>query len=515
MLFNRQLQGFLLIITITSLGLLFLDYYLLVYYDGNIEGYALKALWLLEKAIPILRIGVLVGYATLLYLSLSITRYHKPRRLREVNEFPLWVQLLGLVLAIVGGTWFINFENVPLNFQYFYPVSFLLFFIGLPLAKFILPKKASSFVKRPKVNNVDSISYPTKGKGYINNVEPYRHTLVVAGSGSGKSGSIVRPTMISNIKKGFCGLQFDYKYPAITNELHTILVREGKRAKLPLYVLDFKNIRKSHRVNILEPSYLRSITYAEEIATVLINNLDKSTIKNPDGFFTSSAINWLTATIYFYKKNHPEQCTLPHVLNTILHDDYKHVFSMLRSEPECDDRIRSIVTSLDTGAERQLAGQVSTLQNMINKLNTPELTWRLSASDFSLDINDPDNPILLSVGMNPEIRKSLAPVVSCIFTVALQQMNMPDKHKSFLMLDEAASIYLNDLDHLAAVARDNKIAITVILQELAMYRDQYGVDKAESIIGNLNNIFFGRVNFDPYCGDDFSKYRKCTSRGSF
>ena len=494
MLFNRQLQGFLLFMMIACIGLLYIDYYLLIFYEGTIEGFAFKALKLLEGAIPILRIGIVAGYVILLYLSLSMIRYDKPSRKRGVTPFPLWVQVLGFLLALIGGWWFINFERFPLNFQYFYPVSFLMFFVGLPLAKFILPKKPTSFVKRPKLNTEDSISFPTRGRGYINNVEPYRHTLVVAGSGSGKSGSIVRRTMISHVKKGFCGLIFDYKYPALTNELHTILVEEGKRAKFPLYVLDFNNVRKSHRVNILEPAYIKNMNYAEEFATVFINNLDKSTIKNPDGFFTISAIRWLTAIIYFYKLNHPQQCTLSHVINTILYHDYKHVFSMLRSEPVCDEQIRTIITSIDTNAERQLAGQISTLQGIITKLNTEELAWRLSSSDFTLDINNPDNPVHLSIGMDPKIRKSLAPVISCLFTVALQQMNVANKHKSYLTLDEAAALYLNDMDHLAAVARDNKIAITVILQELAMYREQYGADKAESIIGNLNNVFYGRVN---------------------
>lgn len=119
---------------------------------------------------------------------------------------------------------------------------------------------------------------------------------------------------------------------------------------------------------------------------------------------------------------------------------------MLLSETTCGDYIRSIVTSLDTKANCQLGGQVGSLQNVIARLNTPKLAWILSGNDFDLDINNPDDPKLLSIGMSPQIRKSLAPII-CIFTVALQQMNVEGKYKSFLLLDEATTLYLDDLDH--------------------------------------------------------------------
>ena len=96
--------------------------------------------------------------------------------------------------------------------------------------------------------------------------------------------------------------------------------------------------------------------------------------------------------------------------------------------------------------------------------------------------------------MSPQIRKSLAPIISCIFTAALQQMNVEGKHRSFLMLDEATTMYLNDLDHLGAVARSNKIALNLIAQDNAMLVEKYGHQKAQTIIANMNNIFFGRIN---------------------
>ena len=302
------------------------------------------------------------------------------------------------------------------------------------------------------------------------------------------------------IEKGYCGILYDYKFPTLTNELNTILIQHQKKvlyqkkAPFPLYVLDFEDMTRCHRVNPIRPDYIKDISYAEEIATSIYNNLDLSSVKQSGNFFTRSAINWFTALIWFYKVKHPQQCTLPHVFNTILYQDFQHVFSMLLSEPTCGDYIRSIVTSLDTKADRQLGGQVSSLQNVIARLNTAKLSWILSGNDFDLDINNPDDPKLLSIGMSPQIRKALVPVISCIFTVALQQMNVEGKHKSFLMLDEATTLYLDDLDHIGAVARSNKIAMVLIAQDTAMLVEKYGLQKAQTIIANMNNMYFGRTN---------------------
>ena len=231
--------------------------------------------------------------------------------------------------------------------------------------------------------------------------------MVIAGSGSGKTESVVRPYLSQFIEKGFCGILYDYKFPTLTNELNTILVRQQKRKKqgkaqgkqvdMPCisWILSVRNA-----VIVLIPfdrTNIKNISYAEEMATSIYHNLDISCYQESHGgkFFTQSAINWFTALIWFYKTRHPEQCTLPHVINTVLYPDFKHVFSMLLADKVAGDYIRSILTSLDANADRQLGGQVSSLQNEIVRLNTPALAWTLSGDDFDLNINDPENPKLL------------------------------------------------------------------------------------------------------------------------
>ncbi|MDF9801331.1 pyrimidine operon attenuation protein/uracil phosphoribosyltransferase [Catalinimonas alkaloidigena] len=495
MFLSRQLLQIAFFFLLISLLLLGVDYYLLVHFYGDLANWLVKPLGILEKLIIPLRILLLFSYFMMVTISSRMPRYSGPKYQELMIHKS--IQWFAFFITIGCAYTFLNIEKMSISFILGYPASVVGIFIFFPLCGFLFPtkeQKLGSLVKRKKINNPDSINLKTKGRGWVNVTEPFRHTIVIAGSGSGKTESVVRPYMSQFIEKGFCGILYDYKFPTLTNELNTILIQNKRKANLPLYVLDFENVSRCHRVNPIRADYIKEVSYAEEIATSIYNNLDLSSVKHNGNFFTRSAINWFTAIIWFYKVKHPEQCTLPHVFNTILYQDYQHVFSMLLSEDTSGDYIRSIVTSLDTKADRQLGGQVASLQNVIARLNTPKLAWILSGNDFDLDINNPEDPKLLSVGMSPQIRKSLAPVISCIFTVALQQMNVEGKHKSFLMLDEATTLYLDDLDHIGAVARSNKIAMVLIAQDTAMLVEKYGLQKAQTIIANMNNMYFGRTN---------------------
>jgi len=495
MIFYRHVIQLVFFILLLSLGILGLDYYILIY---PIDTQALRSkelLFVLEKLISPARMVVILSYFLLLIIRSRIPAYRTAEQ--KPIEIPFWLQVSGFLVAISGAYVFMNIERLTLSFKVVYPISLLLFVVGLALSDFLFTKRKHrliNFRKQKKSGKEYALHLRTKGRGWVNVNEPFRHTIVIAGSGSGKTESIVRPYLRQFIQKDFCGILYDYKFPTLTNELNNLMIQKGATAPMPLYILDFENINRCHRLNPIRPDNIKDISYAEEIATSIYSNLDLSTLKQHENFFSRSAINWFTALIWFYKVKHPEQCTLPHVFNTILYQDYQHVFSMLLSEPSCGDYIRSILTSLDTKADRQLGGQIASLQNVIARLNTPKLAWILSGDDFDLNINDPLNPKLLSVGMNPQIRKTLAPIISCIFTVAMQQMNVENKHKSFLMLDEVSTLFLDDLDHIGAVARSNKIAMVLIAQDTAMLVEKYGQQKAQTIIANMNNMFFGRTN---------------------
>lgn len=329
----------------------------------------------------------------------------------------------------------------------------------------------------------------TFDRGYpLNN--PFRGVLIVGGAGSGKTHTFVKNIIETAADKGYSGIIYDYKYPTLSkmwyniDKAHTLAVKN--------YVVNFEDPQQSHRVNPLHPTYLKSVAYAEEYATAIINNLMPETIKKPD-FWTRSAVALLQASIWYFKEHYPEKCNLPNVV-TFIQQPTKTVLSALREDELCAQLISSILTAFDNKAEGQLSGTVGTLQIALNKINTPEIAYILSGNDFSLDLNDPNDPKMLCIGNSPQMQETYGPVISLICTVALKMMNADNKHHSMVLLDEAPTLYIPKLETVPATGRERKIAVIYIAQDISQIVDRYGKEKKDTLIANLANQFWGRVS---------------------
>ncbi len=198
--------------------------------------------------------------------------------------------------------------------------------------------------------------------------------------------------------------------------------------------------------------------------------------------------------IWFLKKHYPQYCSIPHAINIILHEDTKKVLQMLTSDPETAALCRSAMTALENEAEGQIAGVIGSLQIAVARLYSSEICWVLSGDDFELTLNDPASPKLLVLGSEPGLSDALSAAISCIITVALKLMNKPGKLPSFILLDEAPTLYIPKLEMIPATARSNKIATIYMAQDYTQIVDSYGKEKADVILANLNNQFYGRVS---------------------
>ncbi|WP_426491501.1 TraM recognition domain-containing protein [Hymenobacter sp. 102] len=349
-------------------------------------------------------------------------------------------------------------------------------------------------------------SLATTDGGWINIPNPFRGTLVLGGAGAGKSYSIGEPLIEQFTEKGFAGLIYDFKFPVLAEAAQKAFVLADAKARaageepahVQLHIINFKDLERSERVNPLRADKMPVVAYANEYARAIMANLNPESIKKMD-FFDTSANAFLTAIIWFYKKNFPTFCTLPHVVNTALHPDFTHVLSMLDTDPECGDMVRSITTAVKQRAEKQVAGVIASLQIVLTRINSPEIAWVLTPDEargegFSLDLNDKQAPKVLVVGNDPTLKETFSPVISCIVAVALKLMNQQHKHPSYVFLDEAATIYVPNLEVIPATARSNKVAMIYMTQDLSQMIDAYGREKMQVMVSNLNNQFFGKVN---------------------
>jgi type IV secretory pathway TraG/TraD family ATPase VirD4 len=343
-------------------------------------------------------------------------------------------------------------------------------------------------------------------------VNPFRGIFISGGAGSGKSYSLANPIIRQAVGKGYCGLVYDFKFPVLCEQVNKALVLSGNK-EVTHYIVNFYDLSRSHRLNPLRPENMPTVAYAEEYALAILNNLLPESIRKKD-FWIRSANAILTAVIWFLKKHHPQHCTLPHVVNTILYKDYLHVMSMLETDAQCSDMVRSALTAMENEAESQVAGVMGTLQISIVRINSPEICWVLSGDDFDLDLNNPSHPKLLTLGSHPTLSDTFSPVISCIATVALKLMNQPGKRHSLVLLDEAPTIYIPKLDMIPATARSNKVATIYMAQDFSQMVFSYGKEAAEVVISNLNNQLYGRVGSlatAKHVSELFGKEEKSTS----
>ncbi len=419
----------------------------------------------------------------------------------ERKPMPGKIKVLYVVLYLLGGFLLASLHYNPF-FKEAYPVSLLAVAIGGYYTGKLLHRKSAekNTIQTDKKKKPTPYSFHFKGAGgkWVNIVNPFRGTLVIGGAGSGKSHSIAEPILHQAAEKEYSGIVYDFKFPTLTDfaySQYSSAASDQKKAEITpvsFYVINFEDLSRTHRVNPLKPEYIPAAAFASEYALSIVNNLMPETIAKPD-FWARSAQALLTATIWFLKKKHPQHCTLPHVIQMIVYRDYNVLLRLLAQDYECASMIRSILTAAEMKAANQTAGMVSTLQLGLGRINTPEICYVLSGDEFGLDINNPAAPKVLCLGSSPTLSETFAPLISLTITVALKLMNQQGKRHSFVLLDEAPTLYIPHLDQLPATARSNKVATIYMAQDFSQMKKQYGQNEAEVLISNLNNQFFGRV----------------------
>ncbi len=341
-----------------------------------------------------------------------------------------------------------------------------------------------------KIENEVSFHWKTN-KGYINILNPFQGIFIVGGAGSGKTYSIIQEIIIQAIQKDYTGFIYDYKYPELSEVIFEELQRK-KSNRIMFYSVNFSDLSKSHRLNPIHPRNLPISLFAHEYAATILKNLKKEWVHKQD-FWADNAIAYFKAIIWYLKKHAPQYCTLPHAIAIAL-KEYPEVLEMLSRDRECQGMISSLWTAYKENASAQLAGCVSSLQNPLDRLNNPNLFWILSGDEISLDLNDPLNPAILTIGNQASLSESLNPIISLVASVVMKNLNQRGKLKSIFLLDEAPTLYLPNLKDLPNTGRSNMVATIYCCQDYSQMDLMYGHEEAKVIRASLGNQFLGMVN---------------------
>ena len=352
------------------------------------------------------------------------------------------------------------------------------------------------------MENEYSVNLPTKfqyqgrlNDGWINVVNPFRATIVLGTPGSGKSYAVVNNYIRQMISKGYSCYIYDYKFDDLSTIAYNTLLNNMDKYKVKpkFYVINFDDPRRSHRCNPINPEFMTDISDAYEASYTIMLNLNKTWIEKQGDFFVESPIILLAAIIWYLKiyKN-GIYCTFPHAVE-LLNKPYSDLFTILTSYPELENYLSPFMDAWKSGAQDQLQGQIASAKIPLTRMISPQLYWVMTGNDFSLDINNPNEPKLLCVGNNPDRQNIYSAALGLYNSRIVKLINKKGQLKSTVIIDELPTIYFRGLDNLIATARSNKVAVCLGFQDFSQLNRDYGEKESKVVQNTVGNIFSGQV----------------------
>lgn len=427
----------------------------------------------------------ILGFGILFWGILKIM----PRGFMLNLLFILLFAILFLPSGIIGRSQFVLFHLLPLL-----SLNTILFaFSERWSGKWIPDKYCISFSLK-------------KGKLEIQNLR--RGVAVIGAAGSGKTESAVYNFLKHFRKHSFCGIIHDYKNFELTEIAYPLF----KTGDIPFYILSFDDIY--HRVNPIAPRYLPDEESVNEVSRVLLENLLEQKENLPAGttkFFNDAAEGLICGIIWKLKTDYPELCTLPHLIALYQHLNTESLITFLKSNQTSKAMADAFLSG--TESERQTAAVKSTLANALKKISTQRIFMALSADEVPLNINNPQNPAVVSIVNNPKYETAYSPAIATIIHTIIKQMSVRKQQSSFFLLEEAPTIRLVNMHRIPATLRSYDIATIYVMQDKIQNDLLYGEKASKAILSNLSYQFFGKVN-DPDTAKFYERFFEIVKRKS-
>ena len=334
-----------------------------------------------------------------------------------------------------------------------------------------------------------------QGKFNIDNIK--RGASVIGSAGSGKTESVIYNFLQHFSAHNFCGILHDYKNFELT-EMAYPLFKDNDEVKF--YTIAFDQIH--YRVNPIAPRYLHNEESVNEISKVLMENLlemNESNTNSTTKFFNDAVEGLMAGLIWKLKTTYPQFCTLPHLIAIFQTMDTRTMAAFLASDLTSKGMASAFINGMDS--ERQTAGVRSTLANALKKISSRQLFMVLSKDEIPLNINNDENPAVISLVNHPKYESAFSPIIAAVLHTVIKEMSVRHQKPSFLLMEEAPTLRLPNMHRIPATLRSYDIATVYVMQDKVQNEILYGDKISRAILSNLSYQFFGKVN-DP----DTAKY---------
>ena len=323
------------------------------------------------------------------------------------------------------------------------------------------------------------------------------NTLIVGGSGSGKTYHYAKPNAI---QANTSMVILDPKGEILrdTGELF-------KKKKYEVKVLDLINMEKSHCYNPFV--YLESDNDVQRLVTNLFKSTTPKGSQSNDPFWDTAASMLLLALIFYLKyEAPPEEQNFPMVMEMLRAGDVDEesenipsaldeLFARLEAR-EPGHIANKYYSAYRSGSAKTLKSIQITLAARLEKFNLESLASLTSTDELDLKTMGEKKTVLFA--LIPDNDTSFNFLVSILYTQLFQQLFYVADHKyggtlpahvHFLM-DEFANVSLpDDFDKILSVMRSRGVSVSIILQNLAQLKALFE-KQWESIVGNCDEFLY-------------------------
>ena len=200
-----------------------------------------------------------------------------------------------------------------------------------------------------------------KEKSWINIINGRRGVLIMGSPGCGKSYFIIENMIRQYAEKGFALFVFDFKYDTLSRLVyHQFQTYRNKYpASARFYSVNFSDLSRSHRCNLLDPSTMRYIADAIGASRTLFLSMNRTWVHKQGDFFVESPVNFLAAVIWWLRKYRAGIfCTLPHAIE-LAQTPYEKLFPLLVNDSDIKTLINPFYEAFQNRTMEMLDSQIS------------------------------------------------------------------------------------------------------------------------------------------------------------
>ena len=198
------------------------------------------------------------------FSSVAVLYLHESKEI--ITVLYISITVIGFILVLTGGTLLSRIISLKLNNSVFNSLN-------------------ETFPQEERLlSNQYSINLPArynlKGKyrkSWINIINPFRGVLIMGSPGSGKSYFVIQHIIKQHIQKGFSMFVYDFKFDDLTKIAYNQFLQNKKKYQVApeFYVINFDDLKRSHRCNPLDASTMHDIMDAAESSRTIMVGLNK------------------------------------------------------------------------------------------------------------------------------------------------------------------------------------------------------------------------------------------------